>query len=313
MAHHPILDSIKPVIEHARFVSIDDAAIESIIKNLDPDALTQKDPTIENLPSNLDDDGRVGFMIILDALNFFFWGDPKWTIMHDGKPLGGSQGLAHGLKRVVESGVLKVEPQFLETLSRETLATILAANIEIPFLNERLAILHDLGRIMREKGMASWRSIIASADDALDIAQTLVDTFPTIFKDEAIHEGNIIRLWKRAQLAASHISTLAPCSRARLTALADYKIPSVLRNIGILRYKKSLADRVDHYIEIKSGSLEELEIRAHQIAAIDRATKVLQERVPSATAIQLNDVFWLMGRQKSPGDKPHHCTKTVWY
>lgn len=101
--------------------------------------------------------------------------------------------------------------------------------------------------------------------------------------------------------------------RSRLTALADYKIPSVLRNLGILRYEESLANRTDHRVEIKSGSREELEIRAHQIAAIDRATKLLQESIPSATAIQLNDVFWLMGRKKSPNNKSHHRTKTIWY
>jgi hypothetical protein len=128
-----------------------------------------------------------------------------------------------------------------------------------------------------------------------------------------MYEGSTIRFWKRAQLAASHISAFHAYDRSRLTALADYKIPSVLRNLGILRYEASLADRVDHHVEIKSGSLEELEIRAHQIAAINRATKVLQENILSATAIQLNDVFWLMGRKKSPNDKPHHRTKTIWY
>jgi hypothetical protein len=313
MAHHPILDSINPIIEDARFVTIDDAAIEAVIQQLDPTTLTQKDPTIEHLPSNLDDDGRIGFIIVLDALNFFFWGDPKWTIIQDGQPLGGSHGLAHALKQAVESGALKLEPTFLENLSREALGSIFAANIEIPSLDERLALLHDLGRTMREQGMMSWQSTIAGADDALDIAQTLVDRFPTIFKDEAMYEGSTIHFWKRAQLAASHTSVFHAYDRSRLTALADYKIPSVLRNLGILRYEASLADRIDHHVEIKSGSLEELEIRAHQIAAIDRATKLLQERTPSATAIQLNDVFWLMGRKKSPNDKPHHRTKTIWY
>ncbi len=313
MAHHQILGSINPILERARFVTIDDAAIESIVKNLDPNALTQKDPTMEDLPSNLNEDGRVGFIIVLDALNFFFWGDPKWTITRDGQSLGGSHGLAHALKRGVEFDVLKLEPPFLEALSREALVDILVANIEIPFLDERLAILHDLGRITREKGIASWQSIIAGATDTLDVAQILVDTFPTVFKDEATHEGNIIRFWKRAQLAASHLSIFRQLDRSRLTALADYKIPSVLRSLGILRYEESLADRIDHHIEIESNSLEELEIRAHTIAAIDHATKLLQKSIPSITAIQLNDMFWLMGRKKSPSDKPHHRTKTIWY
>ncbi len=148
MANHPILDSINPILERARFVAIDDTALGSVVRNLDSHVLTQKDSTIENLPSNLDDDGRVGFIIVLDALNFFFWGDPKWTIMRDGQSLGGSHGLACVLKRAVESCVLKLNPQFLEALSQKMLANILVANADIPFLDERLTILRDLGRVM---------------------------------------------------------------------------------------------------------------------------------------------------------------------
>jgi len=313
MAHHPILDSLQPIIKNARFVTINDEALNMVV-----DAGFKPAPAsdigVDDLPHNLDEDGRIGFILILDALNFFFWGEPKWTIMRNGEALGGSHGLAYALKLAVESRALIVEPQALQALTKNDLANVLSANIEIPFLTERLNLLHALGRIMTEQGRENWKSIFNKTKrDALDVAQTLVETFPTIFKDEVMHEDQSVRFWKRAQLAANHLASLLQLETSTLTALADYKIPSVLRNLDVLEYNDDLAHRIYTKTELPAGSQEELEIRAHMIIAIDRLTRQYAAEVPGIKAIQVNEMLWWMGRKKSPTDKPPHRTKTIWY
>ena len=47
-----------------------------------------------------------------------------------------------------------------------------------------------------------------------------------------------------------------------LTVFADYKLPQVLRRLGVLRYAPHLAERIDRLKPLEAGSREEGEIRA---------------------------------------------------
>jgi len=55
----------------------------------------------------------------------------------------------------------------------------------------------------------------------------------------------------------------------RLPIPADYQIPRVLRDRGAIQYSSSLAEKVDRFDLIPSGSGEECEIRAASIVACD--------------------------------------------
>lgn len=210
--------------------------------------------------------------------------------------------------------MLLLTPKGLRHLTEARLASILKANTQIPFLHERLQLLQDMGKILREQDVESWSALLEqNHQDALIIAERLTHIFPTVFKDEVIYQNQPVRFWKRAQLAALHLSQYIPSLNiSGLTALADYKIPNVLRQMGILDYHPVLAKRIEKKEEIVAGSEEEVEIRASMVIAIDMATKELQTRIPEATAIQLNTAFWQMGRTL-PTDAPHHYTKTIWY
>lgn len=50
---------------------------------------------------------------------------------------------------------------------------------------------------------------------------------------------------------------------------ADYQVPRVLRDQGVLRYNEALAAKVDRFDLLLSGSAEECEIRAASIVACD--------------------------------------------
>ena len=55
----------------------------------------------------------------------------------------------------------------------------------------------------------------------------------------------------------------------RLPIPADYQVPRVLRDRGVLRYTETLAAKVDRFKLISPGSAEECEIRAASIVACD--------------------------------------------
>ena len=60
----------------------------------------------------------------------------------------------------------------------------------------------------------------------------------------------------------------------RLTTFADYRVPQLLREVGVLSYSDSLAAIVDSKILIDPSSDFEIEIRASTILAVDMLHKV---------------------------------------
>ena len=64
---------------------------------------------------------------------------------------------------------------------------------------------------------------------------------------------------------------------SHLVGCADYKIPQVLRSLGILEYDEELSELVDKKQEIEENSSYEVEIRANMIIAIDFIKKELKK------------------------------------
>jgi len=99
----------------------------------------------------------------------------------------------------------------------------------------------------------------------------------------------------------------------KLTGHADYKIPAILRKIGILIYRKKLAQKVNNRIYIQSGSEMEIEIRANMLWAIQLIVERLKLKHPTINPAALCGILWGMSQKKNNSDKPHHLTNTVYY
>ena len=140
------------------------------------------------------------------------------------------------------------------------------------------------------------------------------------FEDTADYNGTRVHFYKRAQLLVSDIyqafGNKGPGELTKMdqfTACADYKIPQVLRKLGILQYDISISEKIDSMVLLSHGCKEEVEIRAATIWAVELITRKLKRTVPSINAIHVNDHLWLLGQQKSPADKPYHRTLTTAY
>lgn len=62
-----------------------------------------------------------------------------------------------------------------------------------------------------------------------------------------------------------------------LTMFADYRVPQLLRQVGVLKYSEALSASIDQYHEIPVGSEEEVEIRAGTVIAVERIQAALAE------------------------------------
>src|SRR5262249_15123838 len=133
---------------------------------------------------------------------------------------------------------------------------------EIPLFPARVVNLHELGRGLMT-AYPDNNPVEAFVRDAHRSAARLVErvvsTFPS-FNDVTTYDGHEVRFYKRAQILAADLHGAfagqglgAFDDLEILTAFADYKVPQVLRRLGVLVYADALAARVDSRVLIPTG------------------------------------------------------------
>ncbi len=155
---------------------------------------------------------------------------------------------------------------------------------------------------------------------AVKLVRLLVENFPS-FDDSAEWDGHRILFYKRAQLAPAMLFERwqgkgpgAFGDIGELTASADYKIPQVLRQLGILVYSPALEKFVDDGVQIPPESREELEIRITTLVACEMIRERCQEHFPGITSQSVDRLLWTAGQaKKGPDHKPYHLTLTTAY
>jgi hypothetical protein len=267
---------------------------------------------------------------VLDALNFCFWSerpDPgdRWKVTYHGETIDGYWALAAALKRAIEEGYPLTDPTYLESISASDLATILRpatpGGEQIPLFGNRLANLQELGRGLNAigGGEPAANLVTEAGGSAVALVQRVVDLFPS-FNDIAFYRGREVRFYKRAQIL---ISDLAGAFEGRgfgkfhdfaaLTAFADYKVPQVLRQLGILRYDPALAARIASRALLPAGSEEEIEIRAATIWGVEYLRRALASLGRVLPASDIDWLLWQAGQRLPFGTEPYHRTLTVFY
>jgi Potential Queuosine, Q, salvage protein family len=104
-----------------------------------------------------------------------------------------------------------------------------------------------------------------------------------------------------------------------LTMFADYRVPVVLRQLGILRYSAHLASLVDGKQELQAGSEEEVELRGTTIQAVECLREALTALQPEFTtedkpnSVLLDWCLWEIGEAARKTSPPHHRTRTIFY
>lgn len=316
-----ILPSTKRIRESARSVSISQEAIGRFCDGFSPEKLSS-DGLGEYL-GKWDLEKTLSVVCLFNCINFCFWASKdtaKWQIRVGNQALDGATALFRALEEAIERGIPLLDAHFLSAIDQMTLGKILQGNIQIPLLEERVYCLNQAGQVLLDHFDGRFMHVIEEArGDAVQLTDLFIQYFKS-FDDHVILDGIKVEFHKRAQLNADMVSFrlkkrgLPELRNAdRLTAFADYKVPQILRRLGILKYEKSLAEKIDSYQEIEAGSREEVEIRAATIWAIEEMKHALTPKYPDITSRALDDYLWYLGQTKHPDDKPYHRTHTMYY
>ena len=95
-----------------------------------------------------------------------------------------------------------------------------------------------------------------------------------------------------------------------MVGCSDYKIPQILRGLGILEYLDELEILVDNKKVLGPNSRFEVEIRAATIVAINKIKEYLKNKFLS---IEINDMLWELSHDSDIKLKPYHLTRTMNY
>jgi hypothetical protein len=317
-----VLETAKKVEEESLQVQIDGQALVRFSKRLVEKGINL--PPWENFYHFYDGGEKtVCYLLVLDTLNFCFWPQPdevKWEIEYNSGKLSGYYALAASLKQAVESGIPITRADYLAELSLSELKELLGGRGELQLLNRRVQNLNELGKVLLEEyhGQAS-QLVEAAGESAIALVRILYRRLSS-FRDTAKYRGHQVPFYKRAQIIAADLYGAFQGKEwgrftdlNKLTAFADYKLPQVLRHLGILHYAPELENMIDQQIFIEAGSPEEVEIRANTIWAVELIRQELERMGKGLRAFEIDWILWNMGQDEAFKKKPYHRTVTIFY
>lgn len=314
-----IVASLQPLLGELRYVTIDRERLNAFCSHLKGRHFPFARWNHAFIHPALDESG-VSYFLLFNALNFCYWGSPKWEVEFGGRKLDGAFGMLAALTRALEEGIPLLEGAFLEGIGPTELAHILRGNVKIPLFEQRLVICREVGRVLGKSfGGHFHRVLEAAAGSAVKLVEILTSHFPSF--DDSVPFGSARLLFhKRAQLAPAMIHERwqgkgpgAFTDLEELTVSADYKLPQVLRKLGLIEYRNGLERMVDEGRVIPARSREENEIRAATIAAGEAMTEALSPRLVGITSQRVDRLLWVIGQRKAADDKPYHRTLTTAY
>jgi hypothetical protein len=274
---------------------------------------------------------KVAITLIRNAINFSFWpdhGEPRWTVHGmENKVLDGSTAAYFCLEKAARQGwISPFQFQDLSRIDKDDLAQIFQGDggSEIPLMPERLNCLDELGRGLQIKESGGIEELLtATGWSAPGLVRYLIQKVPN-FNDAVDNwggDGETTKFYKRAQLAAIEIHRILVDEHrggfldiGDLTALSDYRLPQLFREVGILAYNEKLAEMVDREEDVPPNSMAEICIRVATVWGAEYLRQELERRLKqSVTAAQLDYFLWHKARELKDSMRPHHRTRTTAY
>ena len=309
-----MLDKIKSsteyIMKNSKYVKINYDKLNDFIKNIKCDDLKNwllynpydlLDLTVEEI---------INFLLIFEAVDYSFWGDPKWTIKTESGIKDGSDALLYAmLKYAKENSVID-----LMNLTFDEFSKMLNGNVEIPLLEERYNTIVNIRKVINKKMKGNFYKYIYNITTDVELFNIIITNFES-FKDERIYDGITIYFYKLAQLLTSDILHIreklenAKVDYSNIIGCADYKIPQTLRSLGIIEYNKELSDLIDNKVEIDISSKYEVEIRASQIVVIE----YIKNKIDNAISIDINDFLFIFSKKVKDIVKPYHLCRNTNY
>ncbi|XP_050428477.1 queuosine salvage protein isoform X2 [Adelges cooleyi] len=332
-----ILDSCKEVICNSKDVKINASKIPDlavkIYEKIEKGILTPDEFKKSPLHPKSDDEVAINWIFVIDSLNYCFF-DPNskrhWTVTWKNETHTGYFGLCAAINKAIDNGINMTDMRTCLELSREQLDEILLGDdgSTLPLLQERYQCLQQSADILLKKYKGSFLNCIIEANNSAQKLLLLISENFSYFRDESFYNNKKVFIYKRAQILIADIwSSFAGCGYGEfhdidsLTMFADYRVPQVLLYFGVLEYSDNLVENLKKGILLDHGSLQEVEIRAASIVAVDQVVFTVKELLSKnnvkkkCNAVMVDTYLWGYRRENAITleDTPYHKTLNIFY
>ncbi|XP_068344097.1 uncharacterized protein [Pyrus communis] len=295
------------VASHSSHVVVDSSGIEKVAETIDTIPKVEWD--FEGI--HYFDNGplTVQYLLVLDALNFCFW--PDKDLNYDN--------LAAGLKEAIQNDKSVFDADRLQKYTGSELRELLKWPRPLPLEDERVRLLHEVGFELERSFDGKASNLVESCGkSAVKLIALVTRHFPG-FRDHSVYKGHQVFLYKRAQIFAADLWGAFGGQGygefydiGSITIMADYIVPAVLRQLGVLKYSSTLASTIEANGQIVAGSEEEVELRACSIYAVEKIKELISMKSgKKVLSIELDLWLWSFGIQ-CPGLQ-HHRTLSIYY
>ena len=311
------------VTRRARSVRIDDAGLDAFADVLagEPWPEADLDPAHHFVGEPRT---RLAFTLLLDAINF---GSGWFPVLRKPEGLSGYRTVATACKNRFEQQGAPAGAALRET-TPAFMAELLGQDATDPEVAELMTLFaqawRDFGTWLGERHGDDFTRVVESAErSAARLVASLAEM--PLYRDVAIYDELEVPLYKRAQITAADLRLAFPEGSGggeawgrfddldSLTLFADNLVPHVLRCRGVLLYDASLLARIERGELLVVGSLEEVEIRAVALEAVERLVRALAARGRPTTAHALDGLLWNAGQAKEIKAHPRHRARCAFY
>jgi hypothetical protein len=322
----PVLESLRPVIERSRDVQTHYDRIGEVAHWMAYEELPM--PTF-GVPYGLGKTPEVAidFVMVANSIDTAFTDfktHVKFQTDYAGEHVSDSDALMACLKRALDNGIPILDGAFLARMTRSELDKVFAGNIEMPMLDEKLDVCHQVGAVLTAKYGGRFLNFIRSCpprlyDNGNGLIDRLVKEFPR-YNDVSQYDGHEVKFYKLPQLGLWGMHSGLASTGAfkledahKLTAFADYIVPVGLRVMGLTSYSAELEHAINTFQMIPRDSRQEVEIRAHCLYATALLTEEINKLRPPDLQVIIPQIDARIWTHYHTTHWPHHLTKTIMY
>jgi Potential Queuosine, Q, salvage protein family len=322
----PVTQSLRPVIENSRDVHTHYEKIVEVAGWMAYEELPFPNLAV---PYGLEKkpDVAMDFVMVANTIDTAFTDfktHVKFQVDYAGEHLSDSAAMIGCVKRAIDKGVPILDGNFLAKITRTDMESIFAGNIEMPMLDEKLALFHQAGTVLAAKYQGRYYNFIRSCsprlyDNGNGLVERLAAEFPR-YNDVSQYDGHEVKFYKLTQLGYWQIyAGLGPNGPFRIddpqkmTAFADYIVPVALRLMGITSYSPALEHAINTFQMIPRDRPQEVEIRAHCLYATALLADEINKRRPPDRQVIIPQIDARLWTHFHTTEWPHHLTRTIMY
>ncbi len=314
-----VLQSTAAVMSQARHVRINDAAIRTWARttpDVQPAAAFKRELLAELPPQR---DALANLILLISALNFSFWGDEPLSIQWRGQTYTGFTAMLISITMAAKHDASWSKPEYWVSAPLDELEQVLQGRHQLPMMDKRIQIVRETGQTLIDRFDGKFTFALDSINErAWPLAVLLMTNFDS-FRDVASFGNTPVYFLKRAQICALDLSLAYEANGhsglvgvETLTAFADYRIPQALRHLGILELDTDLEARIEGGEELAKDCVEEIEIRAASVRAVDMMLSELHHVDRRGWTWEIDAALWELARSDAV-TVAHHRTRTVFY